>query len=576
GDLDGDGDLDVATGNNHSQAVNLLRNNGDGTFESPQRFAEQLIVFSIAAGDLDGDGDLDLAAGYQDGGTVTVLENDGTANFAVTPPLRVGPNPYHVTVADLDDDGRLDIITSNVGGNTVSILYGEGGVRFGAASSLSVGSGPVAAAPSDLNGDGRTDLAIAQQNPPGVSVLLNDGGRQFAAPVDLPAVGQPNYVTAADLDRDGSADLVLAETWQSTIAVYWNTGDGTFEPGMEIPLGRQAYSLLTADLDGDGHLDLVTANESQGNVSVLLNTGRRAFYLPDDYRTGSGLRFASAGDLDGDGDLDIVSANRNTMDLTVLLNRSALSVEAYLEEICTGMDFFRVSIASRGEGPVERVTKYVAPARDDPELLPTVFQNVARFPLHEDFLREVFSDRFPALSAEEYDQLVGRRATRQYFVGALARVRLGHDSLYTFSVAADTGFDAREVPRLEEVQAVYAQLKSHFRLEPLAYGPDTELARREAESWTNPPFPVFLEAPAAETEYQPYTLGVGYGRVRVLTLEEFEERNGNGRFTFQDVIVVDEAPRDIEGVVGGVVTAQPQGDLSHVAVRTARRGTPNA
>ena len=82
-----------------------------------------------------------------------------------------------------------------------------------------------------------------------------------------------------------------------------------------------------------------------------------------------------------------------------------------------------------------------------------------------------------------------------------------------------------------------------------------------------------VDVPAAETEYRPYTLGVGYGRVRVLTLEEFEERNGSGRFTFQDIIVVDEAPRDIEGVVGGVVTAEPQGDLSHVAVRTARRMT---
>ncbi|MBI4600770.1 MAG: hypothetical protein HY721_02305, partial [Planctomycetes bacterium] len=45
---------------------------------------------------------------------------------------------------------------------------------------------------------------------------------------------------------------------------------------------------------------------------------------------------------------------------------------------------------------------------------------------------------------------------------------------------------------------------------------------------------------------------------------------------FQDVLVLERAPRDIEGVPAAVVTAEPQGELSHLAVRTARRGTPNA
>ena len=64
--------------------------------------------------------------------------------------------------------------------------------------------------------------------------------------------------------------------------------------------------------------------------------------------------------------------------------------------------------------------------------------------------------------------------------------------------------------------------------------------------------------------------------MRLLVGDAFDEANDSGRFTFQDIVVIDHAPRDIEGVVGGVLTAAPQGALSHVSVRTARRQTPNA
>ena len=69
---------------------------------------------------------------------------------------------------------------------------------------------------------------------------------------------------------------------------------------------------------------------------------------------------------------------------------------------------------------------------------------------------------------------------------------------------------------------------------------------------------------------------MGYGRVRILSAEEFEEANETGELSFQDVLILARAPRDIEGVVNGIITAERQGELSHVAVRTARRGTPNA
>ena len=119
-------------------------------------------------------------------------------------------------------------------------------------------------------------------------------------------------------------------------------------------------------------------------------------------------------------------------------------------------------------------------------------------------------------------------------------------------------------------------LSQSFLLRPLSYQPDGELARRETETWQDPPFEVFFGDGGTDIQYEPYTLATGYGRVRLLSLQEFNDPSQCGRFTFGDIVVVELAPRDIEGVVGGVITGERQGDLSHVAIRTARRGTPNA
>ena len=273
-----------------------------------------------------------------------------------------------------------------------------------------------------------------------------------------------------------------------------------------------------------------------------------------------------------DGDLDLVSANYSQQTLSVYLNERTIFSGAFLREICTELDFKRISVASRG-GTVERTGKFIVPSHDDASLLPTTFQNVARFPLHEEFLRATFR---PALSPEEYDNLVARRATREYFAGSLSRIRADGERLYVFDIVADTGLDVDEAPRLEEARRVHEALSAVFKLEPLAYAPDTELARREAETWADPPFRVFLGSEAPLPDYEPYTAGATYGRVRLVSPEQFEALNDAGRFTVQDILVLDEVPRDIEGVVGGVITAHTQAALSHLAIRTARRGTPNA
>ena len=64
------------------------------------------------------------------------------------------------------------------------------------------------------------------------------------------------------------------------------------------------------------------------------------------------------------------------------------------------------------------------------------FQNTRIFDLHQDFLRTVFPDQFEGLTTTQYNNLVGFRASREYFVGTISRLRSAEGYRYGFSVFA--------------------------------------------------------------------------------------------------------------------------------------------
>jgi hypothetical protein len=246
----------------------------------------------------------------------------------------------------------------------------------------------------------------------------------------------------------------------------------------------------------------------------------------------------------------------------------------YLPAIRSVSDFELLSTPSTLEGEVERTTKFLFPASADPALLGPVFQNVNKYPLHFEFMKTVFPERFPNFTQDEYRSIVEQRATRKYFAGSVSRLKTPQGILYGFTVFTVLT-DPAELLSAGEVHAIYDALAKVFDPGPLFYAPDTLQGRLAARDWQNPGFPIYLGS-SSEKKYQAYTRATSYGRVRIFKLAAFEEANQSGLITWQDILVIDQPPRDIEGVVGGVITGEPQTELSHVAIRTARRGTPNA
>ncbi len=346
GDFDGDGDLDLAVTNRHNlrgnpgtKGISLLLNRGDGTFEGQVYIEGGDHPWWIANGDLDGDGDLDLAVANAAGDNISILINNGDATFADHVLYDTGDGPVSIALGDVDGDGNLDIGTSNFYSDDISILINNGNGTFGTATAYGDAlRDPRSIVFGDLDGDNDLDVGVANRFRD-VAILKNRGDGTFAPEV-LYATGNARYgnaprsVAFGDMNRDGMPDLVVANSNISidgfvqldddNVTVLLNLGDGTFDDFISFEAGAVPFSVAVDDLDGDGSLDIVAANLLSYSVSILRNLDDKMFITDSVYPTGKQPRSVALGDLDGDGDLDFAVAIEDWQDgnggVTVFLN----------------------------------------------------------------------------------------------------------------------------------------------------------------------------------------------------------------------------------------------------------------
>ena len=329
-DLDGDGDLDLATACEAGDRVVWFQNSA-GVFTLKQVVSTAVDVAScVLAADLDGDGDIDLAsASVNDNKLAWYPNTDGQGLFGsqLVVTNTVG-KPYFVTSGDFDGDGYVDLVIASLNSEIAWYRNVDGLGSFTTEHVLTTSVlVAYAAIPADIDGDGDVDLVAASRDDDKVGWYENtDGsgifGSETVITTDADGV---RGVSAADIDGDGDIDVLSASAGDDKVAWYPNT-DGVGSFGSQVIITQALdgpYVAIPVDVDLDGDLDIVSAGRVGGNIAWLENVdGLGNFGEPVTVMTGLDPIHVAPASLVSDGALDFAVASI-TFDEVVLVSFSA-------------------------------------------------------------------------------------------------------------------------------------------------------------------------------------------------------------------------------------------------------------
>jgi FG-GAP-like repeat len=308
-DKDGDNDIIVAVlgllfpSNDKIGSVVILENDGKNHFTKHVVVEKTARVSDVRAGDLDGDGDMDLAVaqfGYDDGETQWI-ENLGNWQFK-SHVLQNLSGPINVILDDIDKDGDLDIISlvsqeweeiygfinDGKGHFTSKLLYGSNNEDFGSSGIYLC----------DLDKDGDDDILytngdafdyIPPQGRPwhGIQWLENKGNWNFEFHRICTFIGAYN-ARPVDIDNDGDLDIFCVSAFNlwdkpESQSFIWleNVGHMQFVLHNIASSPTHILTLESADFNNDGLMDFVTGDmhayppyDRMGRITLWMNTGK--------------------------------------------------------------------------------------------------------------------------------------------------------------------------------------------------------------------------------------------------------------------------------------------------------------
>ncbi|MBL8000547.1 MAG: T9SS type A sorting domain-containing protein [Flavobacteriales bacterium] len=316
-DVDGDGDLDLV----HANAQGAIRwslNDGNAVFTTTTLIqassgsvnnANLVVLFDAA--DLDGDGDLDLATAYPN---PRWFSNDGSGQFSLN---TLNPVGTELTIADINADGIPDIAAlQNVGaGFELRCMFGLGNGQFQppATAISSVLTNAYVLFEADLNGDGVDDLGFQDHagiaDPHSIVGLLNNGSGTLLFSWTGLLSDDFKYMACGDLDGDGVMDF--AAPCNDRLRAVQSSGPDLLLSSIARPQWVQPIQLTSTQravcltepgtgsplAEGPDPLRIVIHDNVNGLMSCSPQQSRES---------PSGIRSHHAADLDSDGDEDLV------------------------------------------------------------------------------------------------------------------------------------------------------------------------------------------------------------------------------------------------------------------------------
>jgi hypothetical protein len=316
-DIDGDGDLDVLStySINSSQGVAWYKNNGLSGFGTRTLLTNAFdFATSVYAGDLDGDGDMDVATASGGDNKIAWYENlTGTDAFGPQQVLTTSAvSAQVVRIVDVDGDNDKDIV---FGSNTDRKLgwfeNTNGNGTFGPETLIGNNGGSVRDIEfADMDNDGDLDF-IAPIGGNNVTLFTKANSAVSFTPTILTKhIDGGRVVAAEDIDGDGDKDLVAASYWDDKISWYENLdGQGNYYNTQVLIdyFVNGASSVFVGDVDGDGFKDVLATSYLDNKVIWYKNTdGLGTFAAPVAIDTN--LYLASKvylSDIDNDGDMDV-------------------------------------------------------------------------------------------------------------------------------------------------------------------------------------------------------------------------------------------------------------------------------
>ncbi|MCP3982519.1 MAG: hypothetical protein GY716_24730 [bacterium] len=328
GDLDGDGDVDVASVQTTTVGViEWYRNlDGKGTFSAPILVSDQLDEGWVVFGDdVDGDGDIDLLSASRQDDKIAWYDNDGNGNFTQVVISTTVEEAIDVSTGDVDGDGHLDVLSVASGsgsGNDGAVYWHEndGTPAVGAWAQhelWGMAGGASSVVAEDFDRDGKLDVLWTEAVDNVVRWRRNDGGGTFDPVLPVAAITDPWRTSVADVDNDGDLDVVVVGHFgplddNSVVWIENTDGAGTWGPAQTITENADGpFGVFTGDADLDGDVDVFVASVEDDTIVWHESSGGAPPAWTEHVLT-DGADYASgvyAADIDSDGDLDLLSAS---------------------------------------------------------------------------------------------------------------------------------------------------------------------------------------------------------------------------------------------------------------------------